>query len=343
MSIHLMDAGARVHRFPVLYDAPLPLWDPAKWSRRFTPAFYFSGIQRCFLSDLDMQISNGTKLDAILFYRCRWLHRSTLRAVREIVGRGTVLMEYNVDNSFSQLYRQSFWERYNDSLPEFDVCFAIRPSTISKFLGRGCRRVELLPHSVPDGDFNLGNDIEIRERKLIFVGHYESDMRVSCIRSLLDAGIDISIHGPLWTKCDDRKIRAIAKPSLVYSDYLAALSGSRGALAFLSTLNDDVYTNRIFEVPARGAFLISVYRPEIEKIYGNDMLYFETPSECLNAVRRFQAMSPSEINKMRRRCYNKAYDLFRSSVGARTILNTIRMLMSGTSTTIPNPYGFLAQ
>jgi spore maturation protein CgeB len=71
------------------------------------------------------------------------------------------------------------------------------------------------------------------------------------------------------------------------ADYRFAICGAKVALCFLSTLNQDTYTRRSFQIPAMKTAMLSQYTEDLASIYQSDVeaVFFKDKSEMLEQLK----------------------------------------------------------
>lgn len=226
---------------------------------------------------------------AVFVYRGTHIFSSTLRAIRATVP-GVVIVGYNNDDPFASGHIFGLWRHFIAGLPELDLALAYRHANLEDFSRAGAPRVELLRSwYVPE--FNHPRLLSSCEHErfdcdVVFVGHYEPDMRLACLEEIVMRGWRLRIFGHQagWEAAlrASPVLHGLAPLRPVWgSDYNAALCGARVALCFLSKLNRDTYTRRCFEIPASGTMLLSERTEDLEALFvpGLEADYFSSPQE----------------------------------------------------------------
>lgn len=210
-----------------------------------------------------------------------WLHQGqhvfpkTIRQLRQMLPQATFI-QYANDDPFSPLAASYRWRYLKKAIPEFDVHFAFRPANLQDFYQHGARRVELLlPYYVPEMHYPVPVEEAEFASEVAFVGHYEPDGRLEMLDRLKK--YEVKIFGSGWP---------IAVSMALGKDYRKAISGAKIALCFLSTLNQDVYTRRNFEIPAMQTFMLSQYSDELAAMFkeGVEAEFFRTQDELRDKV-----------------------------------------------------------
>jgi spore maturation protein CgeB len=176
------------------------------------------------------------------------------------------------------------------SVPIFDHLFAYRQKNIADLRCLGAQRVTLLRsfyvreyhHPLP----GTPKDLDVS-----FVGHWEDDSRTDYIAAILrQPDIRFGLWGSYWLSspiADKVRERFGRIRTLGPSEYNLAMNRSRISLVFLSSLNNDTYTRRCFEIPAAGGFMLAPYTEELASLFaeGHEAEYFRSPGEMLDKIR----------------------------------------------------------
>lgn len=232
--------------------------------------------------------------DAILIYRGTHIFPKTLYALRK-VAPNAILIGYNNDNPFAGGHTIGLWRHFIAGLPVLDLALAYRHANLNDFRRAGARRAELLrswyipernrPVKLTQKEFEqFGCDV-------VFVGHYEADMRLACLEEVVRRGWRLRIfgHPEGWRQALDSSplLRHMNPVYTVWGDdYNRALCGARTALCFLSKLNQDTYTRRCFEIPASGTLMLSEYSDDLATMFsaGLETDYFRSPQELVEKL-----------------------------------------------------------
>lgn len=240
--------------------------------------------------------------DYILFWRPRYMFPRSIAYLREL---GLRPISYNNDDPFSPLgsrlkrIRSSlYWRLYVNCLPEFLKNFFYREINCeeSKTFGSKVSAV-LYPYFDPERDRPVVLTELERSRfsaDVVFIGHFEDDNRVECVRRLGQDGVNVRIWG-------DNSWRSVASSDfgfkipriepVIGDDYAKALCAAKVCLCFMSKQNRDLYTRRCFEIPACGRLLVSERTDPLMKMFvdGREACFFSTPDELLAVVRKMLA------------------------------------------------------
>ncbi len=132
---------------------------------------------------------------------------------------------------------------------------------------------------------------------VVFAGHYENDGRVEALESICKAGYKLNLYGGGWNAALpklslDSPLRALypVQPA-TGRDYNQALCGAKVALCFLSTLNQDTYTRRSFQIPAMRIAVLSQRTEDLSSLFieGKEIAFFSNTAELLDKLRHLLA------------------------------------------------------
>lgn len=259
--------------------------------------------------------ASSEKIDVLFLYRPNIISKNTLEKLKS-QNKNLLIIGYNNDNPFSQKYFKYVWRVFLKAIGTYDIVFSYRPSNINAYKNAGAKNVYLLP---PWFDPRLNFPVKLSEKEkirydcdIVFIGHYENDGRVDLIKFLLLNGVKVNIYGPGWNaivKKDPLLNKFFPVRFIDMKEYNKVLAGSKMALVLLSTLNEDVYTRRCFEIPATKTMMVCIRTPEMEMLFQEDIeaVYFATKEELLNKV-KFYIKNSSERTLIARNGYKRAMD-----------------------------------
>ena len=239
--------------------------------------------------------------DVVLVWRGTHVLAQTLAVAR---SARRVLISYNNDDPFSPAYStgplhyRRTWRLFRRTIPDYDIHLVYRPINVGEMRAAGAREVHILPpYFVPEIDERVPLTPEDREAygcDIVFIGHYEPDGRFNTLKTLVDAGVRVRLFGTNWPAGTLERLRIGKGPvqPLRGADYRKALCAASMALCFLSRLNRDVYTRRIFEITACGTLLMSERTPELERWFadGREAVFFSSPTELVSRVHALLTM-----------------------------------------------------
>lgn len=271
----LADLGHIVHRV----DEPLSNSRISSWKRR---------VQSHLLVGPDFEIAKREAMDKLLsaesdiniFHKSLAFNARDIEAIKQKTGATSVL--YNNDNIFGPLSRKIYWRKLRSSIPQHDLILAYRSSCVRNYLQHGAKDVYLLrSYYIPWLHYPCKQTSKSLD--ISFIGHYENDEREDYLAFLLaNLRANISIRGVEWQKTAlARDYSSIVSGPIYGNHYCDQLRDSKIALSFFSSLNQDDYTRRVFEIPACGAMLMAPRTETMLSLYDEDKeaIYFSTREE----------------------------------------------------------------
>jgi len=246
--------------------------------------------------------------DFIFFYRAVLIRSSTVRKIKNICF--AKFASYHNDDPFISKSKCRN-KHYIASLTWMDFNYVFRQKNVTD-VQKHTKHCEIL---LPYINTDLIHPIEDCEKKydVVFVGHYENDGRDQIIRELIkDDSINFMLFGTDWDKspiyADIKTKLGDIKP--VYEEkYNMTLNQTKMALCFFSSLNNDHYTTRTFEIPASGSTLISQYSKESAEFFKPDLeaIYFKSTSEMVDKI-HFYIKHDQDRNIIAHNGYRKVID-----------------------------------
>jgi spore maturation protein CgeB len=234
------------------------------------------------------------KPDIIWFYNVQLISASTVRKMRKSLPQ-TVFCQYSNDNPFSKDAKPLLWNNYLESIKYFHMHFAYRQSNILDYNRYGSKNVNLLrSYFIPEMD-KPEDYSEVPTRficDVVFAGHYEDDGRVQMLEDICRAGFKLNLFGGGWEEAFvklgiDSPLRKYYPISPVTGqDYQYAICGAKVALCFLSTLNQDTYTRRNFQIPAMKVAMLSQYSDDLATLFIPDIeaMFFRNSQELIEKL-----------------------------------------------------------
>lgn len=202
--------------------------------------------------------------DIIFFYSCRLIYPSTIKSCKKYCKK---INMYNNDNPFSKFYPKYYWRHYIKSLKYADLVYSYRQSNFSDYKKYN-KNVKLLrSYYIKERNYYIDDEkISINCPDVVFLGHVENDERISYIKALLDAGIEVGVTETEWKKVNfnSDKLVLLHDSHKLYNEYL---NKAKIALVFLSKINNDTYTRRCFEIPAVKTLMVAPINEDICSLY----------------------------------------------------------------------------
>jgi hypothetical protein len=174
--------------------------------------------------------------------------------------------------------------------------FVFRHSNFADYHQLGAKSVHLLrAYCIPEDEYPVAvNQIPVQFKcDVVFAGHYENDGRVEMLEAICEAGYTLNLFGGGWDVAfnqlrPDSPLRAkYPVMPATKADYRFAICGAKVALCFLSTLNQDTYTTRSFQIPAMRTAMLSQYTDDLASLYQPDVeaVFFKNKIELLDKLK----------------------------------------------------------
>ncbi len=256
--------------------------------------------------------------DIILLYQGHYHDLKSIKALSEIAWT----TGYHNDNPFAALEDGRHMFRYKYLIPSlsgYNSYHVYRDSNVEQFRNLGIKYVsKLMSYYIPELDYPSYSNLSDLGGDVIFAGHPEKDGRELYINSLLRENIDIKIYGHsrYWKPLlDDRFLSKMNHIRVLNTyDYRLALSNSKICLSFFSKWNRDLYTRRVFEIPAMKKFLLAERTDVMQSLYveGEEAEFFSTVDELIDKTRFYlknEALREKIATAGYLRCINSGYDI----------------------------------
>lgn len=121
-----------------------------------------------------------------------------------------------------------------------------------------------------------------------FVGTYEA-ARAADLLYLAEHGVPVSVWGSHWHQAPRHPNLDLRGHAVFGREYAKTLCTTRINLCFLRKANGDRQTNRSFEIPATGSFMLAERTAEHTRLFeeGVEAAYFSSRQELLEKVRYY--------------------------------------------------------
>jgi spore maturation protein CgeB len=252
------------------------------------------------------------KVDLVWIDKGTHIQRSTVLAAKRLGGCPVV--HYNPDDPFGSSRRG--WRVFLQALPAYDLHFVPRAINVKEYEAAGAKRVVRYFFSY-DANIHRPVDVTPEDRARLggpvgFIGDFERE-RAEAIDFVAAAGIPVRVWGPGWEQFHPKSplVRAEGR-KLVNADYARALCAFDVNLGFLRKANRDLHTQRTFEIPATGSFMLAERTDEHQLLFteGKEAEFFSSEAELLQKVQYYLA-HPAERRAVasggRERCLNSGY------------------------------------
>lgn len=230
-----------------------------------------------------------TRPDFIFIYRSNEIFNSTLRLLKKSISN-LILINYHNDNPYNKISSVIKYINFINNIKCCDLTFVYRASNIQDAVKWGAKRVSILMpyiyskiHFVSEVKFsNKVNDV-------VYIGHYEKDGREEYFDFLIKNNVSIKIYGPGWEVIKNRYHWPdnVVFPPVYGKEYQETISNSKIALCFFSKKHNDIYTRRLFEIPAAGTLMATINSSYVAQNFTDqeNCLIFSNKFELLNKLK----------------------------------------------------------
>jgi len=232
------------------------------------------------------------------------------KTIKKIKNADAIIIGYNNDDPFSKKYPFYFWRHFLGAVYFYDHIFAYRQKNIKDYQKLGYNKVSLLrSYYISKDNYHikvLPKDDYICD--LIFVGHFEDDGIDEYIKALLEADVDLKLFGPEWYKSKHYAffVKKLGPIIVLKEDYNLAINSAKICLVFLSTLNNDSYTRRVFEIIAAKSFMLATFTDDLNSLFqeNKEAAYFHSKEDLLKKI-RFYLDNPDIRNNIAEAGYQR--------------------------------------
>lgn len=211
------------------------------------------------------------------------------------------------DNMMVKNFTGGYWEKIYKL---FDFHITTKSHIIDKLKNIGCKRVLYSPKSYDKSWMFPKEQIEYKY-EVAFIGSYEKE-RAESILYLAKCGIQVNVWGNGWKHIQStRNLKIHDKP--LYKDAMVeVICMSKINLCFLRKLAGDRHTNRTFEIPAIGGFMLGERTNEHLTFFteGLEAEYFSDNEELLRKV-KYYLRNIDKLQKIakngRKKCLSQEY------------------------------------
>ena len=230
--------------------------------------------------------------DMALFIKSPYVAPKTLRSLKEEFG--IFLTNYSLDDWFS-LNPKAVSSLMRECIPLWDLMVTTKRYNVPELQTAGARRAvfvrcgydPLVHHPVRP----TPKEHRRWQSDLLFVGTFERD-RAEQLQYLCErVSPRLRVHGGSWPvkRLQEPLRTCVTGTELVGREKLLAFGCTKIGLAFLRKVNRDTYTDRSFEIPACGAFMLAERSAEHALLYQEDkeIACFASPDELADKVRYY--------------------------------------------------------
>tara|TARA_X000000368_G_scaffold392767_1_gene357840 strand:- start:20343 stop:21386 length:1044 start_codon:yes stop_codon:yes gene_type:complete len=262
-----------------------------------------------------IKIAQDQNPDFIFFWNATHISHKTICNLKE---RGIKIISYSNDdpyiNSNKPLAQKFIWKNFLKYICSSDFHFVYRPINIIESKEYTNSPIYLLPpYFIPHTFENIELDKDDIERftcDIVFIGHYEDDIRAEYLESVYDLEMDIKLFGTGWNERAPKSfINKFGKTErLDQKNYFKCLKASKICLSFLSKYNRDVYTRRCFEITGSGNLLLCERNNYITSLFKEDKeaVFFSSKEEMLQKI-KWLLSNPNTLEQIQKSGQRRAY------------------------------------
>jgi spore maturation protein CgeB len=203
---------------------------------------------------------------------------STLSLIKR-ESSSTKLIFASGDNMAVAAFRNQAFEQ---SLMYFDAVISAKSDTLMQLRKLGAKKAYYIPKAFDESWPNFMT-YPSKRWDISFIGSFE-EARANSMLELAKAGLTVNVWGNGWQKWDKKNANLIIHGYPVYSENLVrTIEETKINLCFLRKLARDKSTNRTFEIPACGGFMLAENTKEQREFFpeGQSAAYFKTDSELI--------------------------------------------------------------
>ena len=287
------------------------------WFSKFLLFSPFPGIQIIKLNYTIVIQALYLKVDTVFF----WRPTKVLPLTVWILNKLQILtVSYNNDDPFNKAFKSNLkymltWFWYRRSIKHFEFNYFYRNVNCSEAKKFKIKHSDIfMPYFIPWNDRPL--ELTQEENKqyycdVVFVGHFEYDLRDEYLAYLLQYSVNLKIWGgENWRESkylrEAYDVSSITRA--VGRNYSKALCASKIALVFLSRLNRDTYTRRCFEIPAHKICMLAERTDDLLRLFKEDeeACFFSSKEELLLKV-QWLLKNPSKRSEIAEAGYKRVY------------------------------------
>ncbi|WP_318435587.1 glycosyltransferase [Photobacterium leiognathi] len=245
--------------------------------------------------------------DLIFIYRGVHIYPTTIKKLKKF---GAVVFGYNNDDPFAPFYPFYFWRHFKKGLKYYDHVFSYRQKNIQEYLNSDVKSVSLLrSYYIKEKNYPIVTNGHNEEVEVVFIGHFENDGRDEIILGLHNSGIKIKVYGTNWNKSCfyNQLVKFNGDIVPIYNEkYNEVLNKSDISLVFLSKINNDTYTRRVFEIPITKTVMVCERNDDIQNLFNDkkEIILFDSKDDCIRKVNEL-VRNRDELESIKLNSYNR--------------------------------------
>lgn len=255
------------------------------------------------------------KPDIVFIYAGHPIKPETIQQLKEF----SWVTGYHNDDPFGKYGKRSYFRIFRKSIPYYSSHHVYRKKNIIDYRNIGIDKVKLLrAYYCPWLHYPIKSNEKYYNNDIIFIGSGEPGSRCEYIEYLINYKCPLKIYGD---KKWERYLKKYTYNELTPiepafgEEYNKLITNSKICLAFFNKGNNDLYTRRVFEIPACKGFLLAQRTEIMQELYkeGVEAEYFNNNEELLDKC-NFYLNNNSLRNKIANngynRCINSGYDIY---------------------------------
>lgn len=256
-----------------------------------------------------VKVAERFQPELILFLKGPYVNPDALAALR--ARTSAIIVNYCLDDFFS-LNPKAVTADMGRCIPLWDFIFTTKRYNVSELEAAGARRAIFVRCSYdPAVHYPISVTPEEKAKwssDLLFVGTYEKE-RAEWLTALVEhVPCNLRVFGNRWgaVALHSPLSPHLQRRPLIGQEKRLAFSSTKIGLAFLRKANRDTYTDRSFEIPACGAFMLAERSDEHALLFneGKEIACFETVDELVEKSRYYLGHEQERI-KIARAGYNR--------------------------------------
>ncbi len=262
---------------------------------------YCFGLEVTKINRRLLEKCQANHYDIVFLYSAELIFATTVKKIR---AKGIYVAIYHNDNPFSNRMNWVRMRHFKGTIKFSNIAYAYRRKNIEDYRKYGAVRAKLLrSYYIASRNYYIPELKKISAfgmPRIGFLGHYEDDGRIEYIKALTEKGIDVGVIFD-WPILNGH-MKVIKDAHVNYNEIINQLDV---AIIFLSSLNQDTYTRRCFEIPMAKTMMLSVYTDDLASLYeeNKEIVFFRSKDDFVR-----KAIYYLENDNDRARIANAAYE-----------------------------------
>ena len=174
-----------------------------------------------------------------------------------------------------------------EALPHYDAVFTPRRANIDDLSAHGCRDVRYLRFGYDPRHFH--SDPQTKTVDAFFAGAADAE-RTAFLAPLLNGEFNVQLAGDFWAK--QPATRDYAAGHFDPRELRRGTARARVNICMVRAANRDGHVMRSLEIPAVGGAMLAQDTSDHRDLFGDDVLYFDTPAGLFTQFRLLLGDSP---------------------------------------------------